>query len=160
MRSPSDRTAVDRCLAGGGIVPDVLLEPDTLTTAEQRFSEALDGKLAAFRDVLNAYALDLRRSGTISSEAFVVNPSMRVEIRRRLEARGVRMADSLYAGGGKIVDQQLGYEVARYAFGPSAERRRRVSDDPQIGQAVALVRQAATPGALLGLAGGATRPRH
>ena len=65
------------------------------------------------------------------------------------------MADSVFAGGTKIIEQQLGYEVARYAFGPAAERRRRVTDDPQVEQAVALVRQASTPGALLGLAGGA-----
>ena len=58
------------------------------------------------------------------------------------------------------MDQQLGYEVARYAFGPAAERRRRVTDDPQIGQAVALLRQAATPGALLGLAGAAPADHH
>jgi hypothetical protein len=85
---------------------------------------------------------------------------MVADVRRRLEARGVRMADSLYAGGVKIVEQQLGYEVARYAFGPAAERRRRVADDPQIGEAVELVRQAATPGALLGLAGTAAGDRH
>ena len=33
-----------RSRAGGGIVPDVLLDPDTLTTPEQRFSQALDGQ--------------------------------------------------------------------------------------------------------------------
>ena len=145
---------------GGGIVPDVVLDPDTLTTAEQRFSQALDGRLVAFRDVLNAYALDLRRSGRITTEAFSIERGMRAELKRRLEGQGLRMSDSLYAGGSKIVDQQLGYEVARYAFGPAAERRRRVTDDPQIGQAVALLRQAATPGALLGLAGAAPADHH
>ena len=44
---------------GGGIVPDVLLEPDTLTLGEQLFSRELDGKITAFRDVLTGYALDL-----------------------------------------------------------------------------------------------------
>ena len=47
---------------GGGIVPDVLLDPDTLTAAEQRFAQALEGQVPAFRDVLTAYALELRRS--------------------------------------------------------------------------------------------------
>ncbi len=42
-------------------------------------------------------------------------------------------------GGDEILDQQLGYEVARYLFGPAAERRRRVSDDPQIGRAAELL---------------------
>ena len=155
------RSDAGRLLSGGGgIVPDVQLEPDTLSTAEQHFSTALDGKLGVFRDVLNAYALELRRSGRIASEAFVVDPEMRTEVRRRLDLHGVRMADSLYAAGGKIVDQQLSYEVARYAFGPSAERRRRVTDDPQIGRAVALARQASTPGALLGLAGAGSINAH
>jgi carboxyl-terminal processing protease len=155
------RSDAGRLLAGGGgIVPDVLLQPDTLSTPEQLFSQALDGKVPEFRDVLSASARDLRRSGGIGSEGFVVDPTMVADVRRRLEARGVRMADSLYAGGVKIVEQQLGYEVARYAFGPAAERRRRVADDPQIGEAVELVRQAATPGALLGLAGTAAGDRH
>jgi carboxyl-terminal processing protease len=157
----SYRSDAGRALAGGGgIVPDVLLDPDTLTTGEQRFSQALEGKVGAFRDVLNAYALDLRRSGKIASEDFAIRPEMRSEVRRRLESQGVRMSDSLFAGGAEIVDQQLSYEVARYAFGPAAERRRRVGDDPQIGRAVALLRQAETPGALLGLAGTAPADRH
>ena len=143
---------------GGGIVPDVLLERDTLTSAEQKFARALDGQLPAFRDVLTGYALDLRRGGTIGSEAFRIEPGMREEVRRRLTARGVRMADSTFSGGTTILDQQLSYEVARYVFGAAAERRRRVGDDRQIGQAVALLQRAPTPSALLGVAGG-TPPR-
>ena len=68
----------------------------------------------------------------------------------RRGACGSRTARS--AGGEHLIDQQLGYELARYVFGPTAERRRRVRDDHQIGQAVALLRQAQTPSALLGLA--------
>jgi carboxyl-terminal processing protease len=143
---------------GGGIVPDVMLEPDTFSTAEQGFTRALDGQLASFRDAVNATALELRRRGTVHAEDFVVDQAMRQELRRRLEERGVRLADSTYRGGDTIVAQQLGYEVARYMFGPTAERRRRVSDDRQIGQAVALLRQVQTPRALLGLATAPTRP--
>jgi carboxyl-terminal processing protease len=145
---------------GGGIVPDVRLEPDTLTTVEQGFTQALDGRLTAFRDVLTAYALELRRDAGLSSEAFVVSQPMRDQVRQRLASRGVRMADSTFQGGTSILNQQLGYEVARYRFGPAAERRRRVSDDPQIGRAAELLRQATTPSALLGLASGPTSRAH
>jgi len=137
---------------GGGIVPDVLLKPDTFTTAEQGFTRALDGQLTAFRDAINATALDLRRQGAIRSEDFVVTEAMRNDFRRRLDQGGIHLADSTFRGGEHIVDQQLGYELARYVFGPTAERRRRVRDDRQIGEAVALLRQAETPSALLGLA--------
>ena len=142
---------------GGGIVPDVLLKPDTFTTAEQGFTRALDGQLAVFRDAINATALDLRHRGAINSQDFTVSEAMRADFRRRLEAGGVRLADSTFKAGEQIVDQQLGYELARYVFGPTAERRRRAQDDRQIGEAVTLLQQAQTPSALLGLASAPTR---
>ena len=85
---------------------------------------------------------------------------MRDEVRRRLEARGIRLADSTFNAGAILVDQQLGYEVARYVFGPAAERRRRAADDRQVGRAMALLRRAETPSALLGLAGIRPTPAH
>jgi len=145
---------------GGGIVPDVLLKPDTLTTPEQEFSRALDGQLAVCRDAINATALDLRRRGVVGSENFVVDEAMRNEVRQKLEAGGLHLTDSTFRGGGVLVDQQLSYELARYIFGPTAERRRRIGDDRQIGEAVALLRQAQTPSALLGLASGPPPSAH
>jgi hypothetical protein len=41
--------------------------------------------------------------------------------------------------------------VARYVFGPGAERRRRVVGDSEVQQAVALLRGTTSPQALLGL---------
>ncbi|MGN6391082.1 MAG: S41 family peptidase [Gemmatimonadales bacterium] len=149
----SYRSDAGRPLAGGGgIVPDVRLDPDTLTTPEQSFGRALDGRLDAFRDAVTATALEIRRQGTVRSEGFAVDQGMTDAVRRQLEERGVRLADSTYRGGEPIVRQQLGYELARYIFGPAAERRRRVSDDQQIGDAVNLLHEAQTPSALLGLA--------
>jgi carboxyl-terminal processing protease len=144
---------------GGGIVPDVLLKPDTFTTAEQGFTRALDGQLAVFRDAVNATALDLKRRGVVRSEDFVVTDAIRADFRRRMEGGGVHLADSTFRGGEQIVDQQLSYELARYVFGPAAERRRRAQDDRQIGEAAALLRQAQTPSALLDLAS-APAPAH
>lgn len=159
--SMSHRSDRGRALAGGGgIIPDVLLEPDTLSTREQRFARALDGKLPVFRDVLTAYALELRRDGAVRSEAFRIEPGMRDEVKRRLERRGLRLADTTFRGGARIVDQQLGYEMTRYVFGAAAERRRRVADAREIGQAVALVRGATPPGALLGAAGASAGGPH
>jgi hypothetical protein len=141
-------------------VPDVRLQPDTLTTAEQGFGRALAGQLAAFRDAVNATAVELRRQGGLAGERFTVDQPMRAALRRQLESRGIRLADSTFEGGVRIVDQQLAYELTRYQFGAAAEQRRRVTDDPQIGQAVALLRQAGTPRALLGLAAGPPAAAH
>jgi hypothetical protein len=151
-RHATYRSTAGRLLpASGGIVPDVVLHPDTLTAGGNLFASALDGKVGLFRDVLTAYALDLRKAGTITTESFAVTPAMCDEVRRRLADRGVSLADSVYAGGEELVGEQLGYEVARYVFGPAAERRRRVVADAEVQQAVTLLRGTTSPQALLGL---------
>jgi carboxyl-terminal processing protease len=137
---------------GGGLIPDVVLGPDTLTTSEATFARSLGGQVTIFRDVLTAYALELRRGRTVGSERFLVTAAMRAEVQRRLRDRGVTMADSVFGGATRIVDEQLGYEIARYTFGPAAERRRRAAGDPQIQRAIELVRGTTSPRALLGLA--------
>ncbi|HEX2220858.1 MAG TPA: S41 family peptidase [Gemmatimonadales bacterium] len=142
-----------RLEAGSGLVPDVVLGPDTLTSSEADFAQSLGDSIAVFRDVLTAYALELKRAGGISRESFQVTPGMRAEVARRLGERGVPVVDSVFEGASRIVAQQLGYEIARYRFGPAAERKRRAEDDPQIRRAVELVRGSTSPRALVGLAG-------
>jgi carboxyl-terminal processing protease len=146
--------------AGDGLVPDVVLAADTLTTAESVFAQALGEQIPVFRDVLTGYALELRKAGVVKAETFEVTAAMRTEVARRLKERGLVMADSVFEGGSRIVGSQLGYEVARYSFGSDAERRRRAVEDGQIRQAVELVRGTTIPRALLGLAGPAAPQAH
>lgn len=56
--------------AAGGLVPDVILDRDTLTAGEVALIQALQSHVAVFRDVLAAYALELRRGSSIGSEGF------------------------------------------------------------------------------------------
>ncbi len=152
-RQISYRSTGGRALSGwGGIVPDVVLGADTLTTAESAFTQALANQIAAFRDVLTAYALELRRAGDITTREFMVTQAMKAEVQRRLRDRGIAMADSVFQGGERLVAAQLGYEVARYVFGPAAERERRVVEDAQVQHALALLRGTTSPQALLGMA--------
>jgi carboxyl-terminal processing protease len=137
---------------GGGIVPDVILRPDTLSTAEQRFARAFEGQVPVFRDALTAYALELRQSSRVSNPAFAVTAEMRNEIRHRLEQKGLSVPDSTFDAGERILGEQLGYEITRYRFGQEEERRRRVRDDQQVREALVLLRSAPTPQALLGMA--------
>jgi carboxyl-terminal processing protease len=147
------RSDAGRALSGGGgIIPDVALRPDTLSSSEQHFARALAGQVSVFRDVLTAYALELRRSNRLPNLDFVVTPEMRNEVRQRLAAKGVTVADSIFDGGERILGEQLGYEIARYQFGQEGEARRRVSEDPQVKDAVSLLHSASSPQALLGMA--------
>ena len=137
---------------GGGIVPDFVVKQDTLTAEEKEFARVLGEKLPVYRDVLTVFALELKQKGTVKSESFQITPEMRRDVLRRLRARGVDMADPVFAGASSLIDQQLGYEIARYVFGRTAEFRRRSADDRQVQLAFDLLRKAQTPKALLELA--------
>jgi carboxyl-terminal processing protease len=137
---------------GGGIVPDIVIRPDTLTAAERDFAKMLGAKLPVYRDVLTTYALELKRTKALSTEGFKVMPEMRQEVYQRLRAKGVDVTLPQLNAAGQLVDEQLGYEIARYLFGRPAEFRRRSLDDRQLQTAIALLRKAQTPKDLMGLA--------
>lgn len=137
--------------AAGGLVPDVILDPDTLTAGQVALIRALQSHVTVFRDVLADYALELRRRSAVGSESFRVTRAMRDEVRRRLGERGVTLPDSLVEGAGGLLDDEVWYEIARYVLGPAAERQRRIRQDAQIQRAVDLVRGTTSPQQLLGM---------
>ncbi len=137
---------------GGGIVPDIVVRPDTLTTAEREFGRALGSNVPAYRDAITSYALELKRTKGVSSESFQVTPAMRHEIYQRLRGKNVDISPGVFEGAHTLVDQQFGYEVARYVFGRQSEFRRRSQDDTQLQTAFGLLRKAQTPRELMGVA--------
>jgi carboxyl-terminal processing protease len=137
---------------GGGIVPDLVIRLDTLTAPEKEFAKALGNGLPQYRDALTSIALDAKKNHGITSESFKVTPEMRQQVYERLRAHDVQISSSVFQGAGSLVDEQLGYEVARYVFGRPAEFRRRAANDHQMQTAIGLLRKAQTPKDLLSLA--------
>ena len=150
---PTFRTDAGRVVrGGGGIVPDLVIRLDTLTTAEREFAKALGNGLPLYRDALTSIALEAKKTHGVKSESFRVTPEMRQEVYRRLRARDVSIGAPVFNGAGTLIDEQLGYEIARYVFGRPAEFRRRAAQDVQMQTALGLLRKAQTPKQLLGLA--------
>jgi carboxyl-terminal processing protease len=150
---PVYRTGAGRIVrGGGGIVPDIVIRSDTLTEGEREFAKALGTNLPQYRDVLTGFALEQKSTKKVTSEAFTVSPEMRQRVFRRLQEKGVKLTPAEFDQGARLIDEQLGYEIARYVFGRPAELRRRVADDRQVQTALGLLRQAQTPKELLGLA--------
>ena len=137
---------------GGGIVPDLVIRPDTLTESERDFAKALGNGLPQYRDALTSIALEAKKSHGVKAESFKVTPEMRQEVYNRLRAHDVQISPSVFNGAGPLIDEQLGYEVARYVFGRPAEFRRRAANDQQMQTAMGLLRKAQTPKELLSLA--------
>jgi carboxyl-terminal processing protease len=137
---------------GGGIVPDLVIRPDTLTASEREFAKALGNGLPQYRDALTSIALEAKKTHGVKSESFKVTPGMRQEVYEQLRAHEVQISPTVFSGAGPLIDEQLGYEVARYVFGRSAEFRRRAANDLQMQTAMGLLRKAQTPKELLSLA--------
>ena len=137
---------------GGGIVPDLVIRPDTLTGAEREFAKALGNGLPQYRDALTTIALEAKKANSIKSEAFKVTPGMRQQVFARLQAKEVKITPEVFSGAGALIDEQLGDEITRYVFGRPAEFRRRAARDLQMQTAMGLLRKAQTPKQLLGLA--------
>jgi carboxyl-terminal processing protease len=137
---------------GGGIVPDLIVRQDSLTDAERALASALGSRFAEYRDAITATALQVKNDKSVARENFTVTPAMRAEVLRRLRAKGVEVSDQTFTQAVSLVDEQLGYEIARYVFGRPAEFRRRAENDRQMQVALELLRRARSPQDLLSAA--------
>jgi len=150
---PIYRTDAGRVVrGGGGIVPDIVVRSDTLTDGEREFARDLGTGLPAYRDVLTTLALEYKSNHAVGSQNFSVTPQMRQQVYEGLTAKGIKMSQAVFNGAGRLVDDQLGYEIARYVFGRPAEFRRRAADQKDMQTALQLLRKAQNPKDLLGLA--------
>ncbi|HXY29640.1 MAG TPA: S41 family peptidase [Gemmatimonadaceae bacterium] len=142
LSRPAYKSDAGRVVYGGGaITPDVVVQPDTLTTAEQQFLKAVTPKSQDFYVTLYNYAMELK--GTVRPE-FTVLPTWRDELYRRLIAAGVPVDRQLYDGATPEVNRLLGDRVARFAFGDSTAKRREIADDEQLSHALDIIRKTTT----------------
>jgi carboxyl-terminal processing protease len=139
-------------LGGGGITPDRVVPPDTLTTGEQTFAAALGRQLPEYRAALTAFALDLKARNAVNDSSFTVSPAMRTQLIRMLRERGVDLPDAVFGGASQLLDEQLGDEIARYVFSRRTEIARQLGRDQQVREAITLLRQAKSPAELFSLA--------
>ncbi|MGH7658909.1 MAG: S41 family peptidase, partial [Gemmatimonadales bacterium] len=108
---------------GGAITPDVLVDSDTLTAAEQTLSRAL----APYGQDVNLALLDLARDlQTTVAPGFTMVPAWRERLWNSLQDRGVEIERMKFDAGSAIVDYLIENRVAVLAFGDSAAKRRAV----------------------------------
>ena len=124
---------------GGGIAPDILVKPDTLTTPEQALAKAMAPKAQEVYITLSSYALELKP--TVKAEGFEVSQAWRDEFYARLQKAGVQIERPVYDAGREYVDRLLGQRVARLAFGDAGAKRREIPDDPQLRKAVDVLKK-------------------
>jgi carboxyl-terminal processing protease len=126
---------------GGGITPDLIIKPDTISTPEQEFYKKIAPKFTEFYTALSDYALQLRPT---VKPGFTVEPAWRDELFRRLTAAGVPIERELYDRATPSVNRELQRRVAQFAFGDSTAKRMSLNDDVQLKKALELLGGART----------------
>jgi carboxyl-terminal processing protease len=121
---------------GGGIVPDAQAFDSAFFNQELDLSASLGSAIPAFRDALTAYAVDVRRGGTIHSPDFAVTPPMREQFWRVLQMRNVRLDRSAFDANAEFVSRLMTSEIARIVFGQAVEARRSAQRDLVVRTAV------------------------
>ena len=143
--APKFRTDAGREVNGnGGIRPDIIVTDSAASVASLTLSRAVGAKANDLRDVVTAYAMSLRSSGTIKSPDFTVTPQMRAELLRRLADRKVVIDSGTARVAGTLLDRMLALQIARYVFGTDAEFRRQLENDPVVKRAYQVLSKAYT----------------
>jgi carboxyl-terminal processing protease len=124
---------------GGGIAPDVIVQDDTLTTAEQQFAKAIAPKFPDFSTALNDYAMEL---GKTAGGHFTLQPAWLDELYNRIQAKGVAVDRKLYDGASRWIGRQLDDRVAHFAVGDSLSRRRSLPYDNPLKKAIEMLEKA------------------
>jgi carboxyl-terminal processing protease len=147
---PQFRSDAGRIVYGGGaITPDVIVQPETLSTAEQRLLNAIAPKSQVVAATLADYARELKPQVRPN---FTIQPTWRAELYRRLRANGVVVERNIYDAGVSELERHLAHRVATIAFGDSTAKRRQVRDDSQLLRAMDLLKQGQSQADLFALA--------
>jgi len=136
-------------LGGGGVTPDVTVQPDTLAAAEREFARAIGAQQSQWYVAVYGVSRDIK--GTIKYD-FQVKPEWREQVWNKLQETKVTVTRPQFDAAQSLVDRELENRVASLAFGDSAAFRRASRWDKQLRTALDYLKRGATQRELLALA--------
>ncbi len=144
---------------GGGITPDLVVMPDTLTTNEQLFRQALAASEVALRDAAFRFSVRWAHDHPQLREDFEITPAIREAFFSFLvDGEEANLDRDLYDEAVGWIDWELGIRVAQAVFGEEASLKRTLRRHPQVSKAIALLSQTDTPQGLIALASSEAEP--
>jgi carboxyl-terminal processing protease len=147
---PKFKSASGRVVyGGGGVTPDVIVKPDTLSTVELEFLKAVAVKQGVIYNTVYAYARELRNS---VKPDFTVQPAWRDELYNRLIKAEVKVDRKQFDAAEPLINRLLEERVTRIAFGDSAWVRRSVPEDQQLVTALDFLKKGRNQRELLAMA--------
>jgi carboxyl-terminal processing protease len=139
-------------LGGGGIVPDVLVMADTLTSSEQRALQELDRSAGSFVTAVFNYAVRYVQDRPNLDPGFSLSREDLGEVQADLAESGVVLTSEAFQAAERFIRFQVEREIALRAWGDVGEFQRMVSSDRAIQRALRLLEETTSTGELLELA--------
>jgi carboxyl-terminal processing protease len=140
-------------LGGGGIIPDVLVMADTLTTRETEVIREVDRSGPLFQTAVFNFAVRYLQENPDLQPEFRVGPEDMERFRGLLTETGVPLSSTQFQRLGRFVRFQLEREIALQAWGEAGEFRRVMDADRVLQRTLTLLRDSGTTSDLLRLAG-------
>jgi carboxyl-terminal processing protease len=137
---------------GGGINPDLIVRSDTTTAVEREFRTALGEKLGAYYDAVFRFAVAYSKTHPELKPDFQITPAMLGELYAWLEDSGIEVDRELYDGSRRLIQRELGIQLATVVFDEKTALRRRLVLDRQVGTAAELLREGGSVAQLFALA--------
>jgi carboxyl-terminal processing protease len=139
-------------LGGGGIIPDVLVMADTLTTRESEVIREVDRSGPLFQTAVFNFAVRYLQEDPELQPDFRIGPEDMERFRGLLGESGVPLSPAQFQRLGRFVRFQLEREIALQAWGEAGEFRRMMDSDRVLQRTLTLLRDSGTTSDLLRLA--------
>jgi carboxyl-terminal processing protease len=153
LTRPAYRTDSGRIVyGGGGIHPDVVVSPDTLTLSERAYRQAVIRRITEFRAAQTAMAVAIMRNFPQLRQGFDVTLAMRDIYFRELQSREVVTDRAVFDAAQRIIDMEIASEVTYSKWGEQVRTQRQNAGDAQVLVAADLLRRATSPQSLFTLA--------
>lgn len=147
---PTYRTFGGRTiLGGGGVVPDVIVYADTLSSTAMSLNRLLNTRASVVNGVLDNFAADME--DTLRSN-FSVMPAWRDTLLHRLRAAGLLLPESLDTSATGYLNRVIEASVGSLVLSDSEQFARRQPRDQQLARAIELLRGRHTQADLLAAA--------
>jgi carboxyl-terminal processing protease len=152
-KKPAYKTDSGRIVyGGGGIHPDLVVNPDTLTINERAFYDIAQKQAQAYRTAAFNYAVRYGKANPNLKPDFAVTDDMVNGFYQSLQEAGIKVPRDIFDRARSAIADDLAVEIAYSKGGRQGWRQRVNTNSNEVAVALQLLRSASSPASLFSAA--------